>query len=46
MTSQLKEELKIFDQRHFLYPTISIEQQPSQGSATIFTKGKGIYLKG
>lgn len=45
MTIQLKEELKVLDQKHFLHPTTSIEQQQSQGPAVIFTEGKGIYLK-
>lgn len=41
----LKEDLKALDQKHFLHPTTSIEQQQSQGPAAIFTEGKGIYLK-
>ncbi len=45
MTIQLKEELKTLDQKHFLHPTTSIEQQQTQGPAAIFTEGKGIYLK-
>ncbi len=45
MTIQLKEELKTLDQKHFLHPTTSIEQQQTQGTAAIFTEGKGIYLK-
>lgn len=45
MKTQLKEELIVLDQKHFLHPTTSIEQQQSQGPAAIFTEGKGIYLK-
>lgn len=45
MAIQLKEELKTLDQKHFLHPTSSIEQQQTQGPAVIFTEGTGIYLK-
>lgn len=45
MTIQLKDELKTLDQKHFLHPTTSIEQQQTQGPTAIFTEGKGIYLK-
>lgn len=45
MTIKLKEELKVLDQKHFLHPTTSIEQQQTQGPTAIFTEGKGIYLK-
>lgn len=41
----LKEELKTLDQKHFLHPTSSIEQQQKYGPGAIFTEGKGIYLK-
>ncbi|WP_431027391.1 aspartate aminotransferase family protein [Lysinibacillus sp. LZ02] len=45
MTIQLKEDLKKLDQKHFLHPTTSVEQQQLDGPAAIFTEGKGIYLK-
>lgn len=45
MTIQLKETLKVLDQKHFLHPTSSIEQQQADGPAAIFTEGEGIYLK-
>lgn len=45
MTIKLKEELKVLDQKHFLHPTTSIEQQQAQGPTAIFTEGNGIYLK-
>jgi len=43
--NQLVEQLKILDQKHFLHPTSSIEEQQAYGPAAIFCEGKGIYLK-
>ncbi|NSL52176.1 aminotransferase family protein [Calidifontibacillus erzurumensis] len=45
MTVQLVEQLKSLDQKHFLHPTSSIEEQQIYGPAAIFCEGKGIYLK-
>ncbi|MED3662705.1 aspartate aminotransferase family protein [Ureibacillus sp. FSL K6-8385] len=45
MTIQLVEQLKTLDQKHFLHPTSSIEEQQKYGPAAIFCEGKGIYLK-
>ncbi|MBN6185374.1 aspartate aminotransferase family protein [Aneurinibacillus sp. BA2021] len=39
------EELVELDQKHFLHPTSSIQQQQEQGPAFIFTEGEGVYLK-
>lgn len=44
MAILLKEELKTLDQKHFLHPTSSIEEQQKNGPAAIFTKGKGVYI--
>lgn len=41
----LQDQLKTLDQKHFLHPTSSIEQQQQYGPAAIFSEGKGIYLK-
>lgn len=45
MTIQMVEQLKTLDQKHFLHPTSSIEEQQKYGPAAIFCEGKGIYLK-
>lgn len=45
MAIQLVERLKSLDQKHFLHPTSSIEEQQTHGPAAIFCEGKGIYLK-
>lgn len=45
MTVQLVDQLKSLDQKHFLHPTTSIEEQQANGPAAIFCEGKGIYLK-
>ena len=42
MTIQLKETLKVLDQKHFLHPTSSIEQQQSEGPAAIFTEAMNL----
>ncbi|MCC9273035.1 MAG: aminotransferase class III-fold pyridoxal phosphate-dependent enzyme, partial [Enterococcus aquimarinus] len=36
------EELKVFDQKHFLHPTSPVKTE--NGPAFIFTEGKGVYL--
>ncbi|MFS8629902.1 MAG: aspartate aminotransferase family protein, partial [Bacillales bacterium] len=45
MAIQFVEHLKSLDQKHFLHPTSSIEEQQTNGPAAIFCEGKGIYLK-
>lgn len=45
MAIQLVEQLKYLDQKHFLHPTTSIEEQQTYGPAAIFYEGNGIYLK-
>ncbi|QKY68318.1 aspartate aminotransferase family protein [Lentibacillus sp. CBA3610] len=40
----LSKNLSELDQKHFIHPTSSIQQQQEHGPAYIFEKGEGIYL--
>lgn len=40
----MSKNLTELDQKHFIHPTSSIQQQQEHGPAYIFEKGDGIYL--
>ncbi|GAA0447755.1 aspartate aminotransferase family protein [Lentibacillus halophilus] len=40
----MSDKLVDLDQKHFIHPTSSVQQQQQEGPAFIFEKGEGIYL--